>query len=443
MTGPGPDDVAADDGHDLEAPGDRSGQPAGLRLELADAEQVPAKPERIGHQQHDPLTVEEDEREVVGDEVADRDRDQTGQEGPDTDDPGDGQGQPDDDREPAEQEDGLLADRRQPEPLVVRLGLRQAIEQDRTGRQGSQGQAGQLGPGLEQAGRERSDPHPVRASRRPGGVGPRIGSLPGVRGEPGERGQPTDETEPDREDLAVPAPRLASELGHRDERDHGVGDEHEAQDSTAPGRRHCELHPDDDDERDHGRPATEPSRVRPRLPAVDARPTQDRGSQPVEGRERIQPEPDRSDERGDQGESDPAVGPQEQRCRVSLGPPADRDLDDDQRPGDGADRDQGAPDDLWDPDDPLGRRLDRDDDRTSTADEDDGERGADGKGGRGEVGSEWDRRREPAGELVSGGSGRRGQGEEPGHQDQPDPGGRAPTGSAAPGGSGSSHVRRV
>ena len=71
----------------------------------------------------------------------------------------------------------------------------------------------------------------------------------GVGREQGERGQPADEAEPDREDLAVPAPGLAPELGHRHERDHRVGDQHEAEHPAAPGRRQRELHPDDDDER--------------------------------------------------------------------------------------------------------------------------------------------------------------------------------------------------
>ena len=47
MTRPRADDVPADDGDELEAPGDRSRQPAGLRLEVADPEQVPAEPERV------------------------------------------------------------------------------------------------------------------------------------------------------------------------------------------------------------------------------------------------------------------------------------------------------------------------------------------------------------------------------------------------------------
>ena len=47
MARPGADDVAADDGDELEAPGDRAGEPGGRRLELADAEQVPAEAERV------------------------------------------------------------------------------------------------------------------------------------------------------------------------------------------------------------------------------------------------------------------------------------------------------------------------------------------------------------------------------------------------------------
>jgi hypothetical protein len=134
MPGPGADDVPADDRDQLEAPRDRAGKPAGGRLELADAEQVPAQAERIGQRQDDALAVEQHEGQVVGDEVADRDRNEPGHQRTDADDPADGKHEPDDDRQPAEQEDGLLDDRRDPEQVEVLLGLGEPVKQDSRGR---------------------------------------------------------------------------------------------------------------------------------------------------------------------------------------------------------------------------------------------------------------------------------------------------------------------
>ena len=136
----------------------------------------------------------------------------------------------------------------------------------------------------------------------------------------------------------------------------------------------------------------------------------------MERGERVEPGPGRPDEGRDEREPDPAVRPQEQRRDVALGAAAGHaTCTTIQRPGDEADRDEHPeardPDDpLGDPDEALARRLDpgrRVGPRS--ADEDDRERGADGERGPDEVGSEWDRRGEPAGELVSGDDRRRGQ----------------------------------
>ncbi len=79
---PGADDVPADDRDELKAPRDGARQPGGRRLELADPEQVPAEAERVGQRDQEALAVEQDERQVVGDEVADRDRHEPGGERP-------------------------------------------------------------------------------------------------------------------------------------------------------------------------------------------------------------------------------------------------------------------------------------------------------------------------------------------------------------------------
>ena len=70
--------VAADDGGELDRPHQAGRQPGAGRREEGGPEEVPALLERVGDRDDDPLAVDEQVRQVVGDEVAERDRQQAG-----------------------------------------------------------------------------------------------------------------------------------------------------------------------------------------------------------------------------------------------------------------------------------------------------------------------------------------------------------------------------
>jgi len=245
---------------------------------------------------------------------------------------------------------------------------------------------------LEQAGRERPDAQP---RGRPRVAGRRCAIVAvGER----ERRQSPDQPEPDREDLAVAAPWLAAELGHRDQGDHRVADEDDPETLAAPGRRDRQLEPDHDTEADDGRPAAHPVRVRCRSTARQPEPGHPAGGQAVERAEWVKPRPDRTDERRGQGKTDPAVRPQEERRDIALGVSAEDDrLDDDPGPGEEADDRDRPTNEPGNADRPvrrhgrggeIGIRAFR---RPVATREQDRERHADGECGADEVRSERDR----------------------------------------------------
>ena len=107
-------------------------QPRGAGLEERGAEQVGALLERVGDGDHDPLPVDEQVRQVVGDEVADGDRQQPrpdrarcSRSGRPT------SAAPTTIAEPGEQEQRLGHEPRGPEPGREHDRLREAVEDDR------------------------------------------------------------------------------------------------------------------------------------------------------------------------------------------------------------------------------------------------------------------------------------------------------------------------
>ena len=231
MTGPRPEHVAADDRGELDRPDDAGRQPGDRGFEERRPEQVPAELERIGDGDDDPLAVAEQVRQVVGDEVADRDRKQARPERRQTDEPPDEEDDPDDRPKEGEQDDRPWADGWRPEDVEEGLRLGQAVEDDRA--------------------RPERDEHDERD--RPGEAHePRAERLAtdappvGVAGVDRPRREPSDGPEPDREGLALAPPRVAAELGHRDERDRGVADEDRAERRPAAGPAHDQLEPDEE-----------------------------------------------------------------------------------------------------------------------------------------------------------------------------------------------------
>ena len=74
---PRPEHVAAHDGRELDRP-DEAGRQEPRPGEERRAEQVLALLQRVGHRDEDPLAVDQQVGQIVGDEVADRDRQQPG-----------------------------------------------------------------------------------------------------------------------------------------------------------------------------------------------------------------------------------------------------------------------------------------------------------------------------------------------------------------------------
>ena len=166
-----------------------------------------------------------------------------------------------------------------------------------------------------------------------------------------ERREPPEQPEPDRERLPVPPPGVAAELGHHRQRERGVADEDDEQ-HPRPVHRPDELEPDDEHEPDHRRPAAEALRVLRRVPAADPERAGGSRADVVERRERVEPVPDRVEERRDDRDSDPAVDPQEERLDVAGALSADDPLGDDPGPADQPDRAQPVAE-------PRGRHLAR------------------------------------------------------------------------------------
>ena len=151
-------------------------------------------------------------------------------------------------------------------------------------------------------------------------------------------GEAAEGPEPDREGLAVRPPFVAPELGHHRQGQRGVPDQHDEQRRGAG--EDDELEPDVEREADDGRPATETLGVVGDRPALDTEPAQDPGADVVEGRERIEEVPGRSDQRADDRQSDPAVDPQEERRDVSVARVPGDPLGDDPDPADQSQRPQ-------------------------------------------------------------------------------------------------------
>ena len=186
-------------------------------------------------------------------------------------------GREDDDPQEADEQHRVAGQRGQPEAIEPELRLGQPIEQDRADPERDDHDVGHAPAGFEEAAQERPSP-----------------DAPLLVGN-GVRRQTTEQPEPHREDLGVGPPRVAPELGHHRERERGVADEHDEEDLWT-GLQH-ELEPDDEREADGGGPATEPVWVVGQLPRRDAESPDDRGTQIVERRERIQEVPDRPDDR--------------------------------------------------------------------------------------------------------------------------------------------------
>ncbi len=200
MPAPRAEHVAADDGRELQGPDEPRRQPLPGRLVERSPEQVPAALERVRHRDEDALAIDQQVRQVVGDEVADGDRQQAGGGRADPDEPGHRQGRGDDDAEEPDQEDGLPGELGQPEQVEPDLGLRQPVEQDRADAERDDHDIGEAPAGLEQTARERPTADAA------------------VLVDERERREPTEQPEPDREDLGVGAPGVAPELGHHRER---------------------------------------------------------------------------------------------------------------------------------------------------------------------------------------------------------------------------------
>ena len=133
MAGPRPDHVAPDDRNELEGPDQARRQPRAGRFEEGRSEVVLALLERIGDRDDDPLAVDDQKREVVGEQVADGDREQPGAGRGDADESGDEERRPDDDRHEREENHRLRQGGGQPEGVDPDLRLREAVEEDRAG----------------------------------------------------------------------------------------------------------------------------------------------------------------------------------------------------------------------------------------------------------------------------------------------------------------------
>ena len=105
---------------------------------------------------------------------------------------------------------------------------------------------------------------------------------------------------------------VAPELGHHRQREGGVPDGHDEQRWRSRRRPTTSSSQMKDGEPDRRRPAAQRFRVLGGVPATDAEAAEGRRTQVMQGRERVQPMPDRPEERGQDRDADPAIDPQEQ-----------------------------------------------------------------------------------------------------------------------------------
>ena len=159
--------VPADDGRELDRPDEAGREPRRRRLEERQAEvaDVPALLERVGEGDDDPLAVDQEIREVVGDEVARRDRDQAGDGRAEAHEPRHDHGARDDQPEEPEQLERLDRDARGAEDVEPGLGLGQAVEQDGGRSERDEDEVLEVPAGQEQA---RTRAVAGRRDRRPG-----------------------------------------------------------------------------------------------------------------------------------------------------------------------------------------------------------------------------------------------------------------------------------
>ena len=157
------------------------------------------------------------------------------------------------------------------------------------------------------------------------------------------RSEASDEPEPDGEDLAMLAPGALPVLGHHRKGVDGVAANHEGERPRASPERD-ELEPDDGAKADDGRPSSEARRVGSRGHGWHADRPEHSCPECVEGREGVEPCPDREDECRDQGDPDPPVDPGEEPRDLGIGLATEDGLDHDPGPADDADRTQEAAD---------------------------------------------------------------------------------------------------
>ncbi len=262
----------------------------------------------------------------MGDEIAGRNRQQAGRGRRDADEARHEERGHNDRAEKARELERLDRHARRPEHLEPRLRLGQAVEQDRRGAGGHEDEVLDPPARQQQPGRKRSTRDPA------------LGGVP----DQGRRREPPEQPEPHAEGLPIGPPGVAPELGHHREGEGGVPYEHDEQGPRAPAVAD-ELEPDEEQEPDDRRPAAQPARGVGDRPAAQAEPGGHAGSEIVDRRERVEDVPDRSDERGQERQTDPPVDPQEQSRHVSRAGSAGDALGDDPDPANQADGTEDEP----------------------------------------------------------------------------------------------------
>ena len=132
--------------------------------------------------------------------------------------------------------------------------------------------------------------------------------------------QPPQQAEPDAEDLARPAPPFLAVPGHAAQRQQRVADHDRSQLPTTPDAAH-QLQPDEEDQQHDRRPGVR--MAMPRCPSREVKPASPEADRQdvVQGAERIEPRPDRSQQRADQRQAHPAEDPQHQRSDLRVAIP--------------------------------------------------------------------------------------------------------------------------
>src|SRR4051794_4289247 len=324
MPAPSPEHVPANDGRELHGPDEARRQPCAGRFMERGPEQVPALVERVGDRDEDALAVDEQVREVKGDEVTQSDRQEARADRAHPDRPRDREGHQDDDAEERDEQNGLREEPGRPEDVEERLCLREAVEDDRGDAERDERHVGSAPASFEKPAPERArvDP-PVFVHEAP-------------------VCEAAEKAEPDRERLTLRPPLVAPELGHHRDRQRRVSDEHDEQDRRTG--LDDELEPDEEREACRRRPAADRGGIGGDIPALDVQGAQDGGADVVDRRERVEEVPRGPDDRAHDREPDPAINPQEQGRNVSVARPAGDALSDDPRPANEPENQQGPAD---------------------------------------------------------------------------------------------------